>query len=415
MPVQGTLSDFLPTPHQDWVAVPDDLISEESDFHGNADTKSFYNKLAASYNPRDHWSIHEWNLQVIAEQGKQAQKEAAAARAKKDAKQDVKTESTPNPSSAGLRHNAPQDRRVKYEDAKPSDESDRLAVDTVAPAADAAGYTTKDSEQEEVKPHNYYEGQELAKQLAESLADFLKRLPPSTTTTARGPWIWIANPYPSLQRNSAGKRVTDPESQDVAAFRQLGTRLLEDFSSRKEEVEAKNPGKAPGTITRILRPDRIGLESAIRDLARQKNVTCGKWMLFPHASDVDWAWSVVARGVWEGKLGISAKVATAPPVGAAPAAHEAVQRARDREERLICVYTYDFWDKNDVKRVLLGLKQLGLLNGDNFSDGSRASSSGNARVIYYKCDAYTYLDISSNNKYKLKASMYNSRDMLAEG
>jgi hypothetical protein len=65
--------------------------------------------------------------------------------------------------------------------------------------------------------------------------------------------------------------------------------------------------------------------------------------------------------------------------------------------------------------VLLSLKQLGLLNGDNFSDGTRTSSSGNARVIYYKCDAYTYLDISSSNEYKLKASMYNSRDMLAEG
>jgi hypothetical protein len=34
MPVQGTLSDLLPSPHQDWVAVPDDLISEESGFHG---------------------------------------------------------------------------------------------------------------------------------------------------------------------------------------------------------------------------------------------------------------------------------------------------------------------------------------------------------------------------------------------
>ncbi len=380
---------------------------------GNADTKFFYNKLAASYNPRNYWTIHEWNLQVIAEQGKQAQRKAAEDRAKIDAKQHVKTESTPNPSSAGEHHNVPQDRQVKHEDGRPSDESDKLVVDTVAPAADDAGYTTKDSEQEEVKPQNYYEGKELAKQLSESFPDFLERLPPSTTTTARGLWIWIANPYPSLKRNSAGKRVTDPESSDIATFRQLGSRLLEAFSSRKEEVEAQNPSKAPGTITRILRPDRMRLESAIRDLAREKNVTCGKWMLFPNDNDVDWAWSVVARGVWEGKLGISAKVATAP-VGAAAAVDEAVEGARDREQRLICVYTYDFSDKNDVKRVLLGLKQLGLLNSDNYSEGTRASS-GNARVIYYKCDAYTYLDISSNNEYKLKASMYNSRDMLAEG
>lgn len=34
MPVPGTLSDFLTTPKEKWIQVPDDLFSEESDFHG---------------------------------------------------------------------------------------------------------------------------------------------------------------------------------------------------------------------------------------------------------------------------------------------------------------------------------------------------------------------------------------------
>ncbi|KIV81939.1 hypothetical protein PV11_04086 [Exophiala sideris] len=277
---------------------------------------------------------------------------------------------------------------------------------------DATDVTDANNERDILKPRNYYEGQKSAKQLSESLSEFLERLPPSTTPISTcGPWIWIANPYPPPEKNSSGKVVTDPEGRDIASFRQLGSRLLENYMARKQEIEEQNPGKQPGSITRILRPDRVRLESSIRELARQKNVTCGKWMLFPEASDVDWVWAIVAKGVWEGKLGISAKVATATDAG--PTTDEGDERARGREQRLICVYTYDFSDKDDVKRVLLGLKQLGLLDNDSFGDGSRSNNGNAGKVIYYKCDAYTYLDISSNNEYKLKASMYNSKDMLA--
>jgi len=34
------------------------------------------------------------------------------------------------------------------------------------------------------------------------------------------------------------------------------------------------------------------------------------------------------------------------------------------------------------------------------------------RGIYYKADAYTYLDIKGQNEWRLKASMYSSRDLL---
>lgn len=298
-------------------------------------------------------------------------------------------------------------------------QSDGNLLDATPTGMADGGTSNLDNERDKPEPRNYYEGQTSAKQLSETLSDFLERLPPSTTPLSTcGPWIWIANPYPAAQRNSSGKIVTDPEGCDIASFRQLGTRLLENYLARKQEIETQNPDKQPGSVTRMLRPDRVRLESSIRELARQKNVTCGKWMLFPDASDVDWVWAVVAKGVWEGKLGISAKVATAPHDG--PASGEADERARNREQRLICVYTYDFSDKDDVKRVLLGLKQLGLLDSDSFGgDDSRGGGHGGSstavgKVIYYKCDAYTYLDISSNNEYKLKASMYNSRDLLAE-
>ena len=113
-------------------------------------------------------------------------------------------------------------------------------------------------------------------------------------------------------------------------------------------------------------------------------------MLFPMPEDVNSVWRVVAKGTLEGKLGCAAKVATD-------------DGNTNKPERLICVYTNDFGDKSDIERVLLEMKNLGLpVNG---KDG---------RGIYYKCDAYTYLDIVSGNEYKLRASMYNSKELLGE-
>lgn len=69
--------------------------------------------------------------------------------------------------------------------------------------------------------------------------------------------------------------------------------------------------------------------------------------------------------------------------------------------RLVCIYTKDFRDEDDVLRVLRELESMGLVSGD--------------RNIYYKSDAFTYLDLYSAtaSKYGLQASLYNSSKMLA--
>lgn len=67
--------------------------------------------------------------------------------------------------------------------------------------------------------------------------------------------------------------------------------------------------------------------------------------------------------------------------------------------RLICVYTYAFDDGQDVRRVLRELVELGLC------------SSG-ARPIYYKADAFTHLDLDSDNEYRIRASLFSSNDFL---
>lgn len=112
-------------------------------------------------------------------------------------------------------------------------------------------------------------------------------------------------------------------------------------------------------------------------------------MLFPKLEDAPRYWYKIAEATADNRLGISAKVSTG--------------LGDVRDERLICVYTKDFSDMDDVRRVLQGLVELDLVGPDN------------PRGIYYKCDAYTYLDISFGNPYDLPASLYSSRELLKPG
>lgn len=228
-------------------------------------------------------------------------------------------------------------------------------------------------------PRNPYEGDKMAKQLSESLEDFLNRLRPSKTTLEAGPWIWIANPRTSSQ----------DLYRNQPRFVDEGNSLLDVYMSRKRKLEEQNPDLAPATITRRLKPEREWLEESLSDMATKCSVTNGKWMLFPRPQQVDDIWAVVAKGTLEGRLGSAAKVATDAGDG--------------KPERLICIYTEDFSNVRDVKRVLKEIRRLGLV-----------SSEKGAKPIYYKTDAYTYLGITSDNDYKLKASKYSSRDMLTE-
>ena len=151
-------------------------------------------------------------------------------------------------------------------------------------------------------------------------------------------------------------------------------------------------GKAKGVITKKLTSMRKQLELDIFALAKEKGCVSGKWMLFPSPEQVNRCWSLVAHGTANGELGFAAKVATDSGSEAA---------------RLICIYTEDFGDKADVKRVLERLLGMGLVN--------RNGAITEGWAIYYKADAYTYLDIMSKNVWGLKPSLYSSRDVLAGG
>ena len=67
-------------------------------------------------------------------------------------------------------------------------------------------------------------------------------------------------------------------------------------------------------------------------------------MLFPTLDDVPRYWYKVAEATADNRLGIGAKISTGLD--------------DDRKERLICVYTKDFSDMDDIRRVLQTLVGL---------------------------------------------------------
>lgn len=145
-------------------------------------------------------------------------------------------------------------------------------------------------------------------------------------------------------------------------------------------------------------------------------------MLFVEPAFVNEVWERVAQATARNELGIAAKVAPREERGSA-------------RERLVCIYTYDFRDRDDIARVLHRLRQLELV---------RDRATG--KYIYYKAgrclvfspfslvffpllsgtfvrrdracslikytDAFTYLGIGSGNPWGLRASLYSSKDIF---
>jgi len=217
--------------------------------------------------------------------------------------------------------------------------------------------------------HNPYEGVRYAWQLDETVDAFLARLPPSTTpVTAVDHWIYICNPYIPLEPKSQSANQHVPGCEDEAPleahtkldlFIQGGLErlhLLSDFIAR-----TKSAAMTKSIATREMNKERSLAVTQILDLAHHLHVRCGKWMLFPPPNVVDDVWAVVARATAANELGVAAKVA---PKGD--------EEGSQGSARLICIYTRDFRDKDDVARVLGRMRELELVRA-------------NSRPVYYKC------------------------------
>ncbi|KAI2602956.1 DUF1917-domain-containing protein [Hypoxylon fragiforme] len=237
--------------------------------------------------------------------------------------------------------------------------------------------------------HNPYAGLEYAWQLTETIEEFVVRVPPATTdVTPESRWIWVCNPY--IRRKSKreasnqmirGGEDEAPEEQgaDLPSVVEGGMARLH-FASEFIDV-CKNSGGNPNFVRRECQKAGTDAAKDILDLAQTH-----RWMLFCTVFQVNEVWEIIAKATANNELGIGSKVA-ARSIG------------DRRTDRLICVYTADFTDTKDVRRVAKKLKQLGLIQTKG-------------RPLYYKPDVYTYLGIAHGNPWKIRASIYDTTSML---
>lgn len=128
-------------------------------------------------------------------------------------------------------------------------------------------------------------------------------------------------------------------------------------------------GRPKTTMARKITGERKAVEEALLAAAVENNCTSGKWMLFPMPEDLMHTWKLVATATAHNELGFAAKVAADEGKG-------------NRVPRLICVYTRDFRDMEDVKRVLWKLVEMELVQRP-------ARDPKGVRSIYYKCGMYS--------------------------
>ncbi|MBI5243625.1 MAG: DUF1917 domain-containing protein [Elusimicrobia bacterium] len=104
----------------------------------------------------------------------------------------------------------------------------------------------------------------------------------------------------------------------------------------------------------------------------------GKWLIFVPLGKIDVVWERIKQATEEGKLGGSAKVATARPN----------PNAADPTKKVICVYSYDWKDREDIMRIRAELRALGIAwqipyKADADTDAGKYRVSGHTRISKY--------------------------------
>ena len=98
----------------------------------------------------------------------------------------------------------------------------------------------------------------------------------------------------------------------------------------------------------------------------------GKWLIFSDIKVVDEVWAKIKKATEEGKLGDRAKVSTAKPN----------PLATDPNKKVICVYTYDWTDEVDVRRIREELRKLGVTDKIPYKS-DEDTLSGKYRITGY--------------------------------
>lgn len=256
--------------------------------------------------------------------------------------------------------------------------------------------------------HNPYAGVPYAWQLTETVDDFLKRLPPATTTSV--PWVFICNPYiprvnkrlsDTLQQKGPDNdnEAPDEEGSNVEIVVEGGEARLHLLRALIETAAQTKMAKS--TKEKEMDKERKRAVNDILTLAHAAKVRAGKvcfrpiheppadlvpskWMLFCSPRDVNEIWRIVAKATAKNELGIAAKVAPKP------------EGEDSRRDRLVCIYTTDFKDKADVGRVLQKLRELRLVESRGHPIYYKPGKSYTFMVVLTRADQRRCLHVHRN-------------------
>lgn len=164
--------------------------------------------------------------------------------------------------------------------------------------------------------------------------------PPSSNRSA----IWIYEESPGAEE--------EPLSQDIRLSRRDDNIVV---------IQLSQDGKIEETTEYPLTEENIDI------ISKKYNFRSGKWLIFEPPDNIDRRWKTIADAIEKGELGPSAKVSTAI-------------NKRNSDKHVICVYTSNYFDKDEVMQVREKLRELGI-----------------EERIYYKPDIYTRLRIYSGD------------------
>jgi hypothetical protein len=115
---------------------------------------------------------------------------------------------------------------------------------------------------------NPLQGQLDAWQLGESVDEFVRRLPPLTTSIFTCPWIWAVNPHRNPRDKSPCPRVDE--------FTTCGLKLLQQSLDNRRKIQESGAARPKGSLTKQLSQESKSLQDRIASLAKDTRVLSGK-------------------------------------------------------------------------------------------------------------------------------------------
>jgi hypothetical protein len=125
-----------------------------------------------------------------------------------------------------------------------------------------------------------FKGKWFGRQLAETVDEFLQRLPPATTEGSEElKWIWISNPYLPLRQYNSAEIPGDEESTGISKVSLMTTQgqsMLHELEKKQLDMLRNLTQQSAAAISREISIERDKTVVNIQNLAIEMKITTGK-------------------------------------------------------------------------------------------------------------------------------------------